>query len=141
MSPLDAHFAGLDIFNRQVAVIGKLEQEVGRLERELAAIRLAFPEDHPARKEGSIADGVRGLVFELHSLKYEADGQLRANLSNDAIGSMLDTAKGYMQQRDSWRELLRELNLPELTSLSMITDEQAQRITAALGTHEGNPKS
>lgn len=99
---------------------------------QLAAIRLAFPEDHPARKDGNIAEGVRGIVAELHSLKYEANGQLRANLSNAAIQSILDKAKQYMQERDTLRELLQRAHA--VFHGGTETVKLHNEITAALGT-------
>lgn len=122
---------------------------VQQLESELAAIRLAFPEGHSARTEGSIADAVRGLVTELHSLKYEANGQLRANISNAGIQSVLDITKQYMQERDTLRELLLHASwIVEDVSLrrcgkgdpyiSRVTDLH-QRVTAAIGTPERKP--
>jgi len=40
-------------------------KEIAKLRAELAAIRAAFPKNHPAHTDGDMAEGVRELVSSL----------------------------------------------------------------------------
>lgn len=55
------------------------------------------------------AQEIERLTRERDALKYEPNGQLRANLSNDAIQSILDLAKARNDENERLRELLPAL--------------------------------
>lgn len=104
------------------------------IQAELAAIRLAFPEDHSARTEGSIAEGVRELVSRIQLLEaMEVTVESMANERMLAVGAV---ENDYNKKLGALRELLREID--DQMYLSM-PKELAQRITAALGTAERKP--
>lgn len=92
--------------------------ELGGYTREALAKRLIeFGETDPTARSplsnrhiaeivGSQLQRIAELEKQVHSLKYEPDGQLRANLSNDAIQSILDTAGQHKRHIDAIAEAL-----------------------------------
>lgn len=61
--------------NREDLLFGshiELRMRVVLLEAELAAIRAAFPSDHPAREKGDVSAGVREMVKLLQEIRQDA---------------------------------------------------------------------